>query len=165
MWGHGGFWGVLVEISRPERTNSYIYNAMRSGAPQQVRFEELGAQRSFVLPELEERSRRNPWDEKRQQYRVWLGEQEAAFMTFDIFWENELNLYELFVATSCRGMGVGTAAVAFAINLAKTMRKPRLSIRAIPLSDQSQEQLIAWYVRRGLRPSADDPELLVIDTV
>lgn len=137
---------------------------MNSPGELKIRFEELGAQRTFSSAELQERSSCNPWDENRKQYRVWLGGDEAAFLTFDIFWPDELNLYELFVATSYRGIGVGSAAVAFAIDLARTMRKPRLSIRAIPLSNQSQEDLIAWYRRRGLQPSADDPELLIINT-
>ncbi len=84
-------------------------------------------------------------------------------MTFDIFWPKELNLYELFVATKYRGHGVGTAAILFAADLGRRMGKAQLSIRATPLSEQSQDDLIAWYVRRGLTPTAEDPELLMLD--
>jgi GNAT superfamily N-acetyltransferase len=130
---------------------------------EEIRFEELGSTRIFESTELQDRANHNSWDERRKQYLIWLGDHEAAFMTFDIFLPKELNLYELFVATEYRGHGVGTAAILFAADLGRRMGKAQLSIRARPLSEQSQDDLIAWYVRRGLTPTAEDPELLMLD--
>jgi len=94
---------------------------------------------------------------------VWLGDDEVAFLTFDIFLPDELNLYEIFVARRYRRQGVGSEVIRFAADLGRLMCKKRLSIWARPLSHQSQEDLIAWYVRRGLKPTEEDDELLVID--
>ena len=127
-----------------------------------VRFEELGSVRTFSCADLQQRADLNAWDESRRQYRVWMEEREAAFLTFDIFWDDQLNLYEIFVTKEMRGRGIGTEAILFAADLGRKLGKPRLTIRAISLSEQSQEDLIAWYRRRGLLPSADDPELLVM---
>ena len=132
-------------------------------ANEEIRFEVLGSQRIFESAELQDRANQNSWDEWRKQYRIWLGDHEAAFMTFDIFLPNELNLYELFVATEYRGHGVGTAAIRFAADLGRRMGKAQLSIRARPLSGQSQDDLIAWYIRRGLTPRAEDPEFLMLN--
>jgi GNAT superfamily N-acetyltransferase len=128
-----------------------------------IRFEELGSQRMFALPELQARADRNPLDEKRKQYRVWFGDDEVAFLTFDIFLPDELNVYEIFVAKKYRRQGVGSEVIRFAADLGRFMCKKRLSIWARPLSDQSQEDLIAWYVRRGLKPTEDDHERLLMD--
>jgi GNAT superfamily N-acetyltransferase len=126
-------------------------------------FEQIGPQRQFSLSELQERADHNVWSKDRRQYRVWLGEQDVAFLTFDIFWEDQLNLYEVFVASGYRRCGVGAAIIRFAADLARRMGKPRLTIRARPLSGQSQKDLIAWYIRQGLTPTPGEPEFLVMD--
>lgn len=128
-----------------------------------IRFEEIGPHRTFSSSELQQRADHNPWDKNRKQYRVWLGAQEAAFLTFDICWPNELNLYEVFVSAEHRRRGVGGAIIRFAADLGRRMGKPRLTVRARPLSAQSQDDLIAWYVRQGLISSPGDREFLVLD--
>ena len=128
-----------------------------------VRFEEIGPERNFDLQELQERANHNAWNKNRKQYRVWSGDRQVAFVTFDTCWEDELNLYEVFVARQYRGQVIGTVIVQFAADLGKQMGKPRLTIRARPLSDQSQSELIAWYVRRGLIPREGEPEFLVME--
>ena len=92
-----------------------------------------------------------------------LGDQEAAFVTFDICWPDELNLYECFVAREYRRQGVGTEIIRFAADLGRQMGKKQLSIRARPLAEQSQADLIAWYTHQGLTPSTHDPEFLLMD--
>ena len=90
-------------------------------------------------------------------------EREAGFLTFDIFWPDQLNLYEIFVAKEMRGLGIGTQAILFAADLGRNLGKPRLTIRAHSLGGQSQEGLIAWYVSRGLSPSPEDSEFLIME--
>jgi hypothetical protein len=125
-----------------------------------IRFEKLDALRSFKTAELQKSACKNPLDENRAQYRVWLDEQEAAFVTFDIFWPQELNLYEVVVAKDLRRRGVCTAIIRFAANLAVEMGKFALTIRAGQIGEQTKSELIEFYKRRGLEPRSDDPDLL-----
>lgn len=126
------------------------------------RFEELGSERIFALPELQARAEANPFGPGRKQYRVWLDKKEAAYLSLDTFWDDQLNLYEIFVAESLRHQGVGTKCIRFAIDLGRQLGKPRLTVRPTPLSSQSKDELIAWYVRRGFVQAKDAPELLEI---
>jgi GNAT superfamily N-acetyltransferase len=128
-----------------------------------IKFEKLGNERTFSVPELQRSACKNPLDDKRLQYRVWLDGQEAAFVTFDIFLTDELNLYEIVVAKDLRCRGVGSAAIIFAADLGREMGKSRLSIRAGKIGEQSKEELIGFYRRRGLAQSNDDPDLLELE--
>lgn len=127
-----------------------------------IRFEELGIQRTFALADLQARADANPLTEHRKQYRVWMGDREAAYLSFDIAWEDQLNLYEVFVAESMRGKGVGSATIRFAINLGRQMGKPRLTVKPGPLSDQSMADLVAWYMRRGFTHTPEGSQFLEI---
>lgn len=127
-----------------------------------IRFEKLGKQRTFASEELQARADSNPLQKGRDQYRVWLEGREAAYVSFDIRGKDELNLYEVFVVEELRKHGVGTEIVLFAIELAKKLEKQRLTVRPGQIADQSEADLVAWYERRGLAPSADDPDLLEI---
>jgi GNAT superfamily N-acetyltransferase len=127
-----------------------------------IQFEELGSERTFASAELQERANGNPLAEGRKQYRVWLDDSEAAYLTFDTCWEDQLNLYEVFVATAIRNQGVGTKIIRFALDLARKMGKPRLTVRPEPLSEQSKPDLIAWCTHQGFTPTAEDPQLLEI---
>lgn len=127
-----------------------------------IRFEELGIKRTFASSELQARANDNPLTDARKQYRVWLGDQEAAYLSFDVFWPEEINLYEIFVVSELRDHGIGSACIRFAVDLTKQLEKPRLTVRPKPLSGQSKDDLVAWYVRRGFTPMTDDPELLEI---
>ncbi|MHB8301638.1 MAG: GNAT family N-acetyltransferase [Acidobacteriaceae bacterium] len=129
----------------------------------QLRFERLGNERTFLVPELQISATKNPLDNNRAQYRVWLGDEEAAFITFDIFWPDELNLYEIVVAKHLRRRGVGASVIQFAADLARTMEKKRLSIRAGRIGEQTKDELISYYQRRGLVLSADQPDLLYLE--
>ncbi len=128
-----------------------------------LKFEELGNARTFSVHELQISAERNPLDVNRQQYRVWLHEQEAAFITFDIFLPNELNLYEIVVARHLRCRDIGSSVIRFAADLAKSMEKNRLSIRAGQIGEQTKDELISYYKRRGLIQSANDPDLLYFE--
>ena len=57
----------------------------------QIRFEELGEERPFTSAELQARAKANPWKNGRKQYRVWLGEFEVAYLSFDVFWDDQVN--------------------------------------------------------------------------
>ncbi len=114
-------------------------------------------------PNSKTSAEKNPLDGNRQQYRVWSENQEAAFITFDIFFPDELNLYEIVVAKNLRGRGIGSVLILFAVDLARTMGKQRLSIRAGQIGEQTKDELIAYYKRRGLIPSTDDPDLLYFE--
>ncbi len=127
-----------------------------------VQFEELGQQRTFALAELQLRADGNPLADGQKQYRVLLDGHEAAYASFDTFWEDQLNLYEVFVAGQFRNEGVGTAIIHFAVELCRRMDKPRLTVRPKPLSEQPEAELVAWYLRRGFTPTAEDPKLLEI---
>ncbi len=127
-----------------------------------VQFKELGKERTFSLPELQVRADANPLAPGRKQYRVQVDQQDAAYLSFDTFWGDQLNLYEIFVAESFRGQGVGSECICFAVDLAGELGKPRLTVRPTPLSGQSKDNLIAWYVHRGFVPAKDAPELLEI---
>ena len=129
-------------------------------AERNIRFEELGKERTFALHELQVRADTNPLAEECRQYRVLLDENEAAYLSFDV-WLDELNLYEVFVAEVLRNQGIGTRIISFAIDLGKQMGKTRLTVRPRPLSDQPEADLVAWYLRRGFTPTAS-PELLEI---
>jgi len=59
-----------------------------------------------------------------------------------------------------RGRGIGTEIVRFAVELGKRLGKLRLTIRPGSLSNQCETDLLAWYARRGLTPTAHDPNLL-----
>jgi GNAT superfamily N-acetyltransferase len=127
-----------------------------------VQFEELGKERTFSIPELQTRADANPLAPGRKQYRVQIDQQDAAYLSFDTFWDGQLNLYEIFVAESYRGQGIGSKCISFAVDLAKELGKPRVTVRPTPLSGQSKDNLIAWYVRRDFVPTKDESELLEI---
>ena len=128
-------------------------------ARRNIRLEELGIERVFALPELQTRADGNPSQEGRKQFRVWLDDSEVGFLAFETFWDDQLNLYEIFIADAYRNRGIGTDLIGLAIDFAKRLDKPRLTVRPTPLSKQPLEDLIAWYVRRGFRPTIEDPEL------
>ena len=132
------------------------------GTKRNIRFEELDSQRSFAVAELQVRADGNPLTEGRKQYRVWLDDQEAAYLSFDTFWEDQLNLYEVFVAEAVRNQGVGTEIIHFAAKLGRQMDKPRLTVLPEPLSEQPKGDLIGWYMRRGFKVAPDNSELLEI---
>ena len=121
-----------------------------------IRFEKLGRLRTFRSSELQARADNNPLSDARKQYRVWVAESEAAYLSFDI-WPTELSLYEIFVAREFRDCGVGSECIRFAIKLATRLGKPRLTVRPGPLAEQSKEDLIAWYKRRGFTEVAGEP--------
>jgi GNAT superfamily N-acetyltransferase len=125
-------------------------------------FEGLGKERTFALRELQTRADANPLADGRKQFRVWLGNREAAYLSFDTGWEDQLNLYEVFVAEAMRGQGVGTEIISFAIDLCREMGKPRLTVRPTPLSKQSMADLVAWYMRRGFKSAPEGSQLLEI---
>ena len=127
-----------------------------------VQFKELGKERTFSLPDLQVRADANPLAPGRKQYRVQVYKQDAAYLSFDTFLGDQLNLYEIFVAASFRGQGIGSECIRFAVDLARELGKPRVTVRPTPLSGQSKDDLIAWYVRRGFVSAKDAPELLEI---
>jgi GNAT superfamily N-acetyltransferase len=127
-----------------------------------VQFKELGKERTFSRPDLQVQADANPLAPGRKQYRVQVDQQEAAYLSFDMFWGDQLNLYEIFVAESFRGQGVGSECIRFAVDLARELGKPRVTVRPTPLSGQSKDDLIACYVRSGFVPAKDAPELLEI---
>lgn len=127
-----------------------------------LRFEELGPERTFASAELQDRANSNPWTKARQQYRVWCGEVEAAYLSFDIHWPDEINLYELWVVGELRGRGIGASCVRFAIELTKQFGKPRLSVRPGPLDGRSKAENRKWYRKQGFKPMKGEPDLLEI---
>ena len=129
---------------------------------QEFRFEELGEEREFSSSELQARADSNPLQDGRKQYLVKLGDREAAYLSFDVFLPDEVNLYEVFVARELRNRGAGSACIQFAIELTKKLGKSKLTVRPKPLSEQSKGDLIAWYMRHGFTPMADEPRLLEI---
>jgi GNAT superfamily N-acetyltransferase len=128
----------------------------------EFRFEELGEVRKFSSTELQARADSNPLQDGRKQYLVKLGDREAAYLSFDVFWPDEVNLYEVFVARELRNHGVGSACIQFGVGLTTKLGKSKLTVRPKPLSEQSKGDLIAWYMRRGFTAMADEPELLEI---
>src|SRR5882762_1268588 len=120
------------------------------------RFEELGAQRVFTSPELQERADGNPLTTDRKQFRVWLGEAEAAYLSFDINHpEGSMNnLYEICVARDFRNRGVGSECIRFAVELTKQLKKVRLVVRPKPFGPGawSKTRLRKWYTDRGFKP-------------
>lgn len=126
-----------------------------------LRFEELGRVREFALPELQARADNNLLAPGRRQFRVWLGDREAAYLSFDI-WDDELNLYEVFVANAMRGQGIGSEILSLSITFAKQLKKSRLTVCPHPLSDQRPEDLVEWYMRRGFRPTEDPRRFEII---
>jgi GNAT superfamily N-acetyltransferase len=115
----------------------------------QVQFKELDKERTFSRPELQTLADANPLAPGRKQYRVQVDQQDAAHLSFDTFWEDQLNLYEMFVAEFFCGSGIGSECIRFAVDLARELGKPRFTVRPTPLSGQSKDDLIAWYVHRG----------------
>jgi GNAT superfamily N-acetyltransferase len=93
---------------------------------------------------------------------VKLGDREAAYLSFDVFWPDQINLYEIFVVRDLRNHGIGSECIRFALELTKSLSKPKLTVWPRPLSDQSQDDLVAWYMRRGFTPMLDNSELLEI---
>ncbi len=126
------------------------------------RFEELGSQRTFASAALQARANNNPWTKARKQYRVWFGEVEAAYLSFDIHWPAEINLYELWVVAELRDRGIGSECVRFAIELTKQLGKPRLSVRPGPLDGRTKADNRKWYRSRGFKPMKGEPDLLEI---
>ncbi|HYW67711.1 MAG TPA: GNAT family N-acetyltransferase [Candidatus Dormibacteraeota bacterium] len=129
---------------------------------QEFRFEELGEIRKFSSRELQARADSNPLQDGRRQFLVKLGDREAAYLSFDVFLPDEVNLYEVFVARELRNHGVGSACIQFGVELTTKLGKSKLTVRPKPLSEQSKGDLVAWYMRRGFAPMADDPHLLKI---
>ncbi len=130
-----------------------------------LKFEEITVERKFSIPELSESAAKNVWREDKKQYRVWLDDQEAAFVTFDTFWPDQLNLYEVVVAKAFRRRGVGSSVIRFAVNLARQMGKARLTVRVGKIGEQTKEEIKSFYLHRGLRPSPNDADLFEIDVV
>jgi GNAT superfamily N-acetyltransferase len=100
---------------------------------QEFRFEELGEERKLSSSELQVRADNNPLQEGRKQYLVKLGDREAAYLSFDVFLPDEVNLYEVFVAREIRNHGVGSACIQFAVELTKRLGKSKLTVRPKPL--------------------------------
>jgi GNAT superfamily N-acetyltransferase len=129
---------------------------------QEFQFEELGQERKFSSSELQARADGNPLQDGRKQYLVKLGDREAAYLSFDVCWPDEVNLYEVFVERELRNLGVGSACIQFGVKLATKLGKSKLTVRPKPLSEQLKGDLIAWYMRRGFKPMANEPRLLEI---
>ena len=128
-----------------------------------IRFERLSNERTFASPELQARADSNPLTDGRMQFRVWMGDREAAYLSFDIFWPDQLNLYEIFIVREFRSQRlVGPACVGFGVELARELHKPRLTVLPTPLSEQTTEELVGWYKRRGFTPTDDPRGLLEI---
>jgi GNAT superfamily N-acetyltransferase len=127
-----------------------------------LRFEELTRSRTFQIPELAESAERNTWTPDRKQYRVWLNNREAAFVTFDAFWPDRLVLYEMVVAKDLRRKGIGSAIIHFAIELAKQLNKPRLTVLVGQIGDLTTKELRAFYAGCGLTPATGDPNAFEI---
>lgn len=127
-----------------------------------VQFEELGKVRRFESAELQERADRNPWRNTRKQYRVSFEGKEAGYLSFDISWEDEFNLYEVFILEAIRNQGVGTECIRFAVNLGKELRKPRLTVQPGQISNLTLDDLVSWYKHRGFSVAPDGLEFLEI---
>jgi GNAT superfamily N-acetyltransferase len=129
---------------------------------QQIHFEELGAKRTFAAAELQARANGNPWQEGRRQFKAPLGEMEVAYLSFDAFWDDQINLYEIFVASDFRNRGVGCECIRFAIKLTRQLGKPRLTVRAGYLGGQSKAEVVEWYKRRGYTHVKGEQDFLEI---
>src|ERR1700722_1570167 len=128
----------------------------------QIRFDELGPERTFASAELQTRASGNPWQRGRRQFRVLLSETEVAYLSFDVFWEDQVNLYEIFVASAFRNRGVGCECICFAIRFTRELGKPRLTVRPGDIGGQTKAEVREWYIRRGFIPVKDEPDLLEI---
>jgi GNAT superfamily N-acetyltransferase len=142
-------------------THHVLAEWMTESQPE-IRFEELGEERPFASAELQARAKANRWQKGRKQFRVWLGESEAAYLSFDVFWGDQVNLYEVFVAAEFRTRGVGAECIRFAMKLTKELQKPRLTVKPGYIGGQSKDELRQWYIRRGFNPVKDEAELLEI---
>lgn len=76
---------------------------------------------------------------------------ELAFIAMDWWSERPYAvLYELFVPTTHRRQGIGTAALAEVEELVRSRGRQRVHLMARPLDDLSTiDELEAWYERRG----------------
>lgn len=128
----------------------------------QIRFEELGQRRIFASAVLQAEANNNPWGPERKQYRVWFGDIEAAYLSFDTNWPDQLRLYELWVVAELRNRGIGSSCVRFAVELTKQLAKPRLTVHPGPLDGRPKAENRKWYRKRGFKCVKGDADSLEI---
>jgi len=91
-------------------------------------------------------------------YGCWENEQEVALLSVDVYPReqfpeiDQLIIYELFVPAALRNNGIGTRALRAAEELGRTLGFRKTMLHAKPLlKSRSQEDMVAWYERRGYR--------------
>ncbi len=82
---------------------------------------------------------------------------EAGYLSFDDHSDTQTGvIYEVFVLPKFRKLGVGSSLVAFAEELASTLKCIRLRLSAIPFDRSvTQNWLDSWYTKRGYIPASD----------
>jgi GNAT superfamily N-acetyltransferase len=125
-----------------------------------LHLEELYKERPYLSPELRARADETPWTQNRLQYVVYRNDDQVAFLSFDLLFEEGFVLYELFVAEEHRRQGIGSALIREAEKIGSSRCYSQLVIRPEPLAkDISKEQLVRWYLAQGFTPFIDQPGL------
>lgn len=124
----------------------------------QLEFIELRAQAEIISEELRARAREFPGRAIDLRYLVLKAGKEVAFLWYNTFpTEFYLVIYELFVEARFRHQGIGSALIHHAETLATARGYRQILARPQPLSDEiTQEQLVAWYEKRGFTKMTDD---------
>src|SRR5437899_1218075 len=87
---------------------------------------------------------------------VYDGGEEAAFVSLDFYPDSEsLSIYEMFVASTMRGRGVGEKLLQEIETMAKTKGYSRVQLGARPLGNYPEAKLMEWYKKRGYEKPAD----------
>ena len=102
----------------------------------------------------------NPWLEDRPRYIVRRGDEEVAFLAFDLCCPDIL-MYEIFIRQGYRGQGIGSLLIKEAADVGREYGCTRLLVRPEELlSEYPVNKLTDWYQKRGFAEVSDNPGLL-----
>ena len=92
-----------------------------------------------------------------RQFVATLEGREAGYLSFDDRSDIQTGvIYEVFVLPKFRKLGIGSSLVAFAEELALSLKCVRLRLSAIPFDRSvTQDWLDSWYTRRGYIRASD----------
>jgi len=121
---------------------------------------ELNSASEISSAELRERAAQSvPGLEISRSYIVRMSGNEVAFVSYDLIPDDEnLVLYELFVASRFLRQGIGSELIRHSVGMATKLGYRQLFVRPKPLAKGiAQEELVCWYVRRGFVPAPAQP--------
>ena len=124
---------------------------------QHLEYEEVNDQVQISNSELSNRVKHRSKNRFSKHFIVQKGRFSVAFLSLDIRPHTDyLVLYELYVLSKYRNLGVGTKILSYVCDMAKSQGFKRIILTAKPIDPSiSVERLACWYNKRGVVKSAE----------